>query len=226
MRENIKSSVIVIGITALITTLIATVWIDKCLELPVLEWQPMSIETEALPPKAEVITEVKTEVIHDSKPYYNNEILVIENHLLDKYADVPLADELKEYVIQMCEITGVPTELGFAMLMSESNGKWIEGDWDEDMQKYRSIGFFQIRDVNHARLMKEYGIDATTRKGNIEAGITMMAELMRKYPDDLVMQITSYKAGEYKAKEICANGYVIESASQVIEMAEAYGYER
>lgn len=139
---------------------------------------------------------------------------------VEVFPGVPLPNEEKAYLLKVCEICEVEPTLALALMATESEFKWVSGDWDEERQKYRSIGYFQIRDVNWDRLDKRYTIDATTRKGNIEAGITMIKELQDKYPDDLVRVLTAYKAGESKAKEICEAGITLEAVENVIEIKE------
>lgn len=139
---------------------------------------------------------------------------------VEVFPGVPLPNEEKAYLLKVCKICEVEPTLALALMASESEFKWVNGDWDEERQAYRSIGYFQIRDVNFDRLDKQYSIDATTRKGNIEAGITMIKELQDKYPDDLVRVLTAYKAGESRAKEICEAGITLEAVENVIEIKE------
>ena len=158
---------------------------------------------------------VKEEVKKDIEV---GEVEIIEE--VEVFPGVPLPNEEKAYLLKVCEICEVEPTLALALMASESEFKWVNGDWDEERQEYRSIGYFQIRDVNWDRLDKQYSIDATTRKGNIEAGITMIKELQNKYPDDLVRVLTAYKAGESRAKEICEAGITLEAVENVIEIKE------
>ena len=133
------------------------------------------------------------------------------------YDGVALPAELVEYVEARCNEWNVRPELAFAIMKSESHGNWVYGDWSDDLQRYRSIGYFQIRDCNWGRLYDKYGIDAQTRTGNLDAGVMMIAELCNKYgPKDVCQIITSYKCGEYRGEELVAAGVVLDCVDEVM----------
>lgn len=133
------------------------------------------------------------------------------------YDGVSLPDELIDYVEDRCGELEISPELVFAIMKSESHGLWVEGDWSEDLQRYRSIGYFQIRDVNWGRLYDQYGIDCTTRTGNLDAGVVMIKELCDKYGHkDICQIVTSYKCGEYRGEELVSAGIVLDCVDEVM----------
>lgn len=133
------------------------------------------------------------------------------------YEGVSLPYELINYVIDKCEEYDVEPELAFAIMKSESQGLWVEGDWSDELNRYRSVGYFQIRDVNWGRLYDAYGIDAQTRTGNIDAGVVMIKELCDKYgKKDICQIVTSYKCGESRGEELVNAGIILDAVDAVM----------
>ncbi len=134
-----------------------------------------------------------------------------------EYEGVGLPTQLINYVIDRCEEHDVEPELAFAIMKSESQGLWVEGDWSEELGRYRSVGYFQIRDVNWGRLYDTYGIDAQTRTGNIDAGVIMIKELCDKYGNkDICQIVTSYKCGESRGEELVRAGVILDAVDEVM----------
>ena len=139
-----------------------------------------------------------------------------------KYSDLGLPQDELNYLLKMCEIDGVDSDLACAILKSETHGQFVYGDWDDEVGNFRSVGYFQIRDCNWDRMMDQYTVDVFTHKGNIEAGVTMLWELTQKYPNDLKMVITSYKAGESRAKLLLDDGITLGCVEEVQEYITEY----
>ena len=138
------------------------------------------------------------------------------------YEGVALSDDLIDYLTLRCEVYAVDPALAMALMKSESKGTWLYGDWDDDLQRYRSVGFFQIRDVNWGWLYDDVGIDANTEKGNIDAGLYMLSRLLYKADDNIELALTMYKCGEYRGREIHDAGIVLDCVQEVMTDYENY----
>ena len=71
-------------------------------------------------------------------------------------------------------------------------------------------------------LYDKAGIDASTEKGNIDAGIYMLSDLLYKSNDNMELAITMYKCGEYRGREVYDAGIVLDCVKEVITDYEFY----
>lgn len=138
------------------------------------------------------------------------------------YEGVTLSDDAYEYLHMRCDVYGVDEALAMAVIKSESDGLWTYGDWSEDLQRYRSVGYFQIRDVNWTWLYDEHQINAETPFGNIDAGLYILSDLMYKSGDNMDLALMMYKCGESRGRELYDDGVVLDCVYEVINDYENY----
>lgn len=90
--------------------------------------------------------------------------------------EVPLTDDLQAHMIRMCVRYDVPYALALAVAEQESsfdpNARSATGD----------VGLMQINRINFDDLNAR-GIDPETVEGNIEAGVSMLGDLIDRYGD-------------------------------------------
>lgn len=128
------------------------------------------------------------------------------------YFDIPLGNELQDFVREEAEQRDVPPELILAMMDQESDYRTDLVSTTDD------YGIMQINKVNHARLRDSLGItDFLDPEQNIRCGVYMIGELLAKYDGDLHRALTSYNRGEGGAnKYFTKNGTYETSYSRSI----------
>lgn len=146
----------------------------------------VEIEHETFAPTRHVsldIVEPETEA--PEKPYYYN---------------VPLTEELQDYIRSLCEETGVPMSLAIAMIEHESTFN------PSCISKTRDYGLMQINKCNHSELRKLYGVkNFLDPYDNVNAGIHMIGYYRSVYGDDHYA-LMAYNMGEKKARKLWATG--------------------
>lgn len=117
-----------------------------------------------------------------------------------QYYNIPLSEELQDYIIETATEYGVPPELIIAVIQNESSYRaTATGAAGEQ-------GFMQIHPVNFEWLGEELGItDFYDPKQNILAGTYMLAEICEKYEttNEVLM---CYNCGERGAKRLWEQG--------------------
>ena len=121
-----------------------------------------------------------------------------------------LPDELQETMIQMCEKYELPFALAVAVAEQESH-------FDPDAVSHTNdYGIMQINKINFSWLQKK-GINPLDHKGNIEAGVLMLSEAVKKY-DDFNLALMAYNCGDAGAKRLWNKGiYSTEYSNSVME---------
>ena len=209
--KDIALKIGIIGGVALLFTIGLNFYIDalcKIYETPVMEEYTPTVSTASVVP---VQPRVSVETI---------EIPTIE--IKPVYEGVTLSDDVYDYLHAQCGVYGVDEALAVAVIKSESDGLWVYGDWSEDLQRYRSVGYFQIRDVNWAWLYGEHQINAETPYGNIDAGLYILSDLMYKSGDNMDLALMMYKCGESRGRELYSEGIVLDCVTEVINDYKAY----
>lgn len=132
------------------------------------------------------------------------------------YDFIPLDDELQLYMIERCNDLGIDFFIAAALMESESTFN-VNAVGDSG----NSIGLFQINKV-WWDTMADSGIDVHEPKGNIEAGLRIMRELISRYPEDIKMVIQTYKCGISRGEELAAEGIIIGAVDVVLRTAEEF----
>lgn len=136
-----------------------------------------------------------------------------------EYLDIPLSEDLQDFIFETCEKYEVESELVFAMIWRESR---FQADTVGDNGD--SIGLMQIQPKWHTPRMEKVGAkDLFNPYDNVLVGIDLIAEKLRNY-ETVGEALTAYNAGDtgarnyYFSKGMKMNKY----AEQVIEKAEEY----
>lgn len=142
---------------------------------------------------SDVVTETLTEkvVISDTE-----EAVVIQTEEYDYCSEIALDPKLQDFTKKKCEEYSVSYPLILALMESESsfnknigNEKILGGEGDN-----RYYGYMQLSWSNCEKA-KANGIDAHTPEGNIEWGIKLMSDYIKKY-GEIEAVISAYKCGE------------------------------
>ena len=195
-------------IAALLIVVIATPFVINSLSVDAGAPTTLPVDTTYLPPSVEAVplsfTEIPsaTEKPTEEIPTYS------------RNENVPLPFELQETMQQACEKYGVPYALALAVAESESS-------FDLEADSGTCWGVMQIHPINYPRL-RENGIEPTEYKGNITAGVFLLAELLEKYADTH-KALMSYNCGETGAKRLWNEGYMTSECSvKVVTLSEKW----
>lgn len=130
------------------------------------------------------------------------------------YFDVPLEDELQDYIIETCEEKGIDPAIVMAMIDKESKFTIdIVGD------KGRSFGLMQIQPRWHEERMKRLGVtDLLDPYQNVTVGIDILGELLES-GKSLEWALMAYNGGYAHANRHIEAGTLSSYASGVLELA-------
>lgn len=117
------------------------------------------------------------------------------------YYDVPLSEELQDYIFTITEAYGVPCDVVIAIIRQETNYRAnATGAAGEK-------GYMQIHPVNFEWLIEDLGVtDFYDPEQNILCGVYMLSRLYEKY-DTTAEVLMCYNCGETGAKRLWAQGY-------------------
>lgn len=117
------------------------------------------------------------------------------------YYDVPLSEEMQDYIFAITEAYDVPCDVVIAIIRQETNYRAnATGAAGEK-------GYMQIHPVNFEWLAEELGItDFYDPEQNILCGVYMLSRLYDKY-DTTAEVLMCYNCGEAGAKRLWAQGY-------------------
>lgn len=110
----------------------------------------------------------------------------------------PLDAEFQATMLEMCEKYELPFALALAVAEQESNFN------PDAVSATDDYGLMQINKVNFDRL-REKGIEPLDYEGNIEAGVLILSEAVKKY-DDYGLALMVYNCGETGAKKLWGKG--------------------
>ncbi len=166
--------------------------------------------TESTPPQTTVVPTVSTpvEVITTPQPT----VEPTEPPVL--YYNVPLSQDLQDYIRNLCEENDVPMSLIIAMIDVESSfrSNVISGTND--------YGLMQINKINHEWLTEEYGItDFLDPYQNVFCGITIIAGHLEKTDGDITLALMRYNCGATGAKRLWDKGIYSTSYTDKINAA-------
>ena len=120
--------------------------------------------------------------------------------------DIPLSDDLQQYIYSLCEKYDISYALVIAMIDVESNFN------SKAVSSTSDYGLMQINSINHKADM-----DYLNPYDNVEHGIKALHRLAKKYNEaDLVLMC--WNCGETGAKKLWKQGiYSTEYSEKVIE---------
>lgn len=111
------------------------------------------------------------------------------------YYDIPLSNELQLYTYTRCVDYGIPEHYELVLAMM-----WQESNYTADLiSRTDDYGIMQINKCNHEWLSNLLGTtDFLDVHQNIDAGIYIIAKLLRKYGDEN-KALMAYNMGEHGA---------------------------
>lgn len=109
-----------------------------------------------------------------------------------------LDDELKNTMIDMCDKYDLPLALVLAVAEQESRFN------PAVVSSTNDYGIMQINKVNF-KWLREKGIEPLDNKGNIEAGVLILSEAVKKY-SDYGLALMAYNCGDTGAKRLWKKG--------------------
>jgi hypothetical protein len=138
------------------------------------------------------------------------------------YFDVPLDEDLQDYIFMLCKENYIDPEIVIAMIWRESNfNPNCVGD------NGNSLGLMQVQPRFHSERMERLGCtDLIDPYQNILVGVDFLSELMgRGEPIEWVLM--AYNGGASYANRKAAAGEVSSYALRVLEKSESFEtYER
>lgn len=131
--------------------------------------------------------------------------------------DVPLSNNLQNYIYEVCTDEGVPVSLVLAMIEYESQFD------SEAISSSDDYGLMQINEINHEWLEEDYRCaDMLNPYQNVFCGVKIIGEYIEKY-DDYGKALMAYNMGDYGASSAWENG--IEStnySTNILELMQKY----
>ena len=106
--------------------------------------------------------------------------------------------ELQNTMIEMCEKYDVPFALALAVAEQESRFN------PEAVSSTCDYGMMQINKINF-KWLREKGIEPLDYKGNIEAGVLMLSQAVKKY-GDYNLALMAYNGGDSYANRLVKKG--------------------
>lgn len=131
------------------------------------------------------------------------------------YYNVPLTDELQQYIQDVCkEYDFDRYDIIVALIQKESSFNELAVSDTAD------YGYMQINMCNHEWLSDELGIDDyLDGEQNITAGVYLLSSLYDKY-EDIGLTLMAYNCGEKGAKDLWQQGiYSTDYSRSIIEAA-------
>ena len=125
------------------------------------------------------------------------DIDVVESaETVTSYFNIPLSEELQDYIRFECEYVGIDPSLVFALIEVESNFD------SQAISETNDYGLMQINKSNFDWISEEYGTeDFLDPYENIHAGVNVLAECLAK-GDSIQMGLMVYNLGYDGAKEL------------------------
>lgn len=132
------------------------------------------------------------------------------------YYDVPLDDDLQEYIQDVCEEYGLDRyDIIIALIEKESSFR------EDVISKTNDYGYMQINEINHEWLSEELDIDDfLDGEQNILAGVYLLSGLYAKY-EDIGLALMAYNCGEKGANDLWKQGiYSTEYTRTIMSIAD------
>lgn len=134
------------------------------------------------------------------------------------YFDVPLEEELQDYIFDICEEYGVDPELIVSMIFHESNfDSAVIGENDSGY----SYGLMQIMPRwNYDRMEKLGCLDLLNPYQNVRVGVDLLAEYIQK-GYGIEWALMAYNGGPSYANRKAAEGIVSGYATRIMDDAKS-----
>ena len=161
----------------------------------------VAIGRTTVKPENEVVTEFYTEIIEVEVPVETPAPDVEFPEIITVKYDVPLSDNLQQFICEISAEENVPVELVFAMIERESqfNADAISATND--------FGLMQINKINHQWLEEKYRTgDMLNPFQNVYAGIKIIGGYLKKYDGNITKALMAYSLGEYGARKAWEDG--------------------
>ena len=161
----------------------------------------VAIGRTTVKPEKEVVTEFYTEIIEVEVPVETPAPDVEFPEIITVKYDVPLSDNLQQFICEISAEENVPVELVFAMIERESqfNADAISATND--------FGLMQINKINHQWLEEKYRTgDMLNPFQNVYAGIKIIGGYLKKYDGNITKALMAYSLGEYGARKAWEDG--------------------
>lgn len=126
------------------------------------------------------------------------------------YYDVPLDEDIQDYIRELASEEDLPMELILAIIGTESN-------YDPSaVSKSGDYGLMQINAINHEWLREDYGItDIMDPYQNIKGGVTILSKY-RSLFDTLEETVIAYNRGPTGARRLFAEGVESTEYSEMV----------
>ena len=177
---------------------------------------PTELVTEPEPEPTEPLTEPPTEAPTEPVTEPPTEVPT-EPEV--RYFDVPLSEDLQDYIFYLCDRYAVDPRIVIAMIRKEStyNPELIGDDG-------YAFGLMQIQPQWHQERMDKLGaVDLLNPYHNVYVGIDYLAEML-SWGGSIEWALMAYNAGPSYAWELEAEGRVSYYARTVLEYAEELRY--
>lgn len=160
-------------------------------------------ETVIQPETTTPIVETMPIVTEPEKPYY---------------FDVPLSDEIQDYIREKCEEYDVPMELVIAMIEHESSFR------ADVISKTNDYGLMQINTINHEWLSETLGVsNFLDPYENILCGIYIISGHLEKTDGNIELALMRYNCGATGARRLWEQGIYSTSYSRsIMALYESY----
>lgn len=163
-------------------------------------------------------TEVETQfhgVIEQTE--FNNDDVLVDWGGSFIPLDVPMAEDMQEYIY--CLSSGYGVEFSFVMALIEHESSFLV----DVVSNTNDHGLMQINSINHTWLSENLGIsDFLDPYQNIKSGIFILSQLFEKYEDPSRV-LMAYNMGERGARRLWEKG-IFESdySNSIMEQAAEY----
>lgn len=149
------------------------------------ETEPPKVES-ILPPEETVTPPVEEVDTSDATEYY---------------FDVPLSDELQDWIRSLCEENEIPMALVMAIIDQESD---FRADLISGTDDY---GIMQINACNHEKMVEMFGItDFLDPYQNVQCGIYIISGHLQKTEGDVELALMRYNCGATGARRLWEKG--------------------
>lgn len=158
---------------------------------------------------SDVVNDVASDVASDVTSATS--LPVVTEKPKHKYYDVPLLEDLQDYIFELAEEYGVPAGLIFAIAETESSFR------PDVISKTNDYGLCQINKVNHEWLKEELGLDNMLDPyQNVKACIHIYSDLLKDSDGDINLACMCYNCGTAGARRLWKQGIYSTSYSRKI----------
>ena len=138
-----------------------------------------------------------------------------------EYYDVPLSEEIQDFVFDICEEHNICPSLIIAIMEQESQFDVVAIGDDG-----KSFGIMQVQPRWHFDRMEKYGVtDLLDPYQNITVAVDYIVEL-RGMNSELEWVLMAYNKGPGDADELMRNGITLEYATEIMQRLKELEKER